>query len=137
MLNDRIERSLPQIKGIRTVTLSAMTGENTDRLMQAVFDAYEVWNRRVPTGALNRWLDALVQAHPPPAAKGRPLRLRYMTQTKARPPTFVLFASRPGELPASYVRYLENGLRSDFKLGGVPIRVSLRGGKNPYAPDED
>ncbi len=137
LLNDRIERSLPQIKGIRTVTLSAMTGENTDRLMQAVFDAYEVWNRRVPTGALNRWLDALVQAHPPPAAKGRPLRLRYMTQTKARPPTFVLFASRPGELPASYVRYLENGLRSDFKLGGVPIRVSLRGGKNPYAPDED
>lgn len=136
-LNDRLERSLPQIKGISMATISAMTGDNMDRLMQAVFDAYEIWNRRVSTGALNRWLEALVQAHPPPAVRGRPLRLRYMTQTKARPPTFVLFASRPDKLPASYLRYVENGLRSDFGLAGTPIRISLRAGANPYAPDRD
>lgn len=134
-LNDRLERSLPQVKGISTVTISAMTGDNVDRLMQAVFDAYAVWNKRVPTGALNRWLDTLIQAHPPPAVRGRPLRLRYITQTKTRPPTFVLFASRPDELPASYLRYMENGLRSDFGMVGTPIRISLRAGTNPYAPD--
>lgn len=135
MLNDRIERSLPQIKGVPTVTVSALTGANKDRLMRAVFRAYEVWNRRVPTGQLNRWLADLIERHPPPAVRGRALRLRYMAQTKARPPTFVLFASRPDALPESYLRYLENGLRRDFDLEGTPIRISLRAGKNPYAPD--
>lgn len=135
-LSDRITRSLPQIKGIRTVTLSAMTGENTDKLMRAVFAAYEIWNRRVSTGALNRWLAQLVAHHPPPSVRGRSLRLRYITQMKARPPTFVVFASRPGAVPASYLRYLENGLRDDFGFGGTPIRVALRGGDNPYAPKD-
>ena len=135
-LSDRITRSLSQIKGIRTVTLSAMTGENTDKLMRAVFAAYETWNRRVSTGALNRWLAELVQHHPPPGVRGRPLRLRYMTQMKSRPPTFVIFASRPGEVPASYLRYLENGLRNDFGFGGTPIRIVLRGSENPYVPKD-
>ncbi len=136
LLKDRLTRSLPQIKGIRTVTLSAMTGENTDRLMRAVFAAYETWNKRVPTGALNRWLAELIQHHPPPTVRGRPLRLRYITQMKSRPPTFVIFASLPGEVPASYLRYLENGLRDDFGFTGTPIRIALRGGDNPYAPKD-
>lgn len=136
-LNDRIERSLSQIKGVPTVTISALTGENEGRLMRAVFKAYETWNRRVSTGALNRWLASLVQRHPPPAVRGRALRLRYMAQTKSRPPTFVLFASRPDALPDSYLRYLENGLREDFGFAGTPIRIILRGGENPYAPDRD
>ena len=136
-LNDRIERSLSQIKGVPTVTISALTGENEGRLMRAVFKAYETWNRRVSTGALNRWLASLVQRHPPPAVRGRALRLRYMAQTKSRPPTFVLFASRPDAVPDSYLRYLENGLREDFGFAGTPIRIILRGGENPYAPDRE
>ncbi|MFT5539547.1 MAG: GTP-binding protein, partial [Alphaproteobacteria bacterium] len=135
LLNDRIERSLPQIKGIRTLTLSALTGHNVTRLMGVVFAAYEIWNQRVPTGALNRWLAALTERHPPPAVHGRPQRLRYITQIKARPPSFVLFASRPSEVPASYLRYLENGLREDFKFQGTPIRINLRAGKNPYVQE--
>ncbi len=137
LLNDRIERSLPQIKGVPTVTVSALTGANKDRLMRAVFRAYEVWNKRVPTGELNRWLADLTERHPPPALRGRALRLRYMTQTKARPPTFVLFVSRPDSVPDSYLRYVENGLRRDFGLDGTPIRISLRGSDNPYAPDRN
>jgi GTP-binding protein len=105
--------------------------------MRAVFRAYETWNRRVSTGALNRWLAALVERHPPPAVRGRALRLRYMAQTKSRPPTFVLFASRPDAVPDSYLRYIENGLREDFGFAGTPIRILLRGGENPYAPDRD
>jgi GTP-binding protein len=134
-LHDRIERSLPQSKGVATVTMSALTGENTDRLMPAVLRAHETWTRRIPTGALNRWLRAMVEAHPPPAARGRPLRLRYVTQTKARPPTFVLFTSRPRALPESYLRYLENGLREAFGLAGTPLRLTLRRGRNPYVED--
>ena len=137
LLNDRIERSLPQIKGVPTVTVSALTGANKGRLMRAVFRAYEVWKKRVPTGELNRWLADLTERHPPPAVRGRALRLRYMTQTKARPPTFVLFASRPDSVPDSYLRYVENGLRRDFGLDGTPIRISLRGSDNPYAPDRN
>jgi GTP-binding protein len=132
-LRDRLEGSLPQIKGVATVCLSALTGQNLGRLMTAVFKAYELWNRRVPTGALNRWLEELVAHHPPPAVSGRRLRLRYITQAKARPPTFILFASRPGLIPASYLRYLENGLREAFGLPGVPLRLIPRGGRNPYA----
>jgi GTP-binding protein len=131
-LRDRLETSLPQIKGVATVTISALTGRNLDRLLATVFAAYDTWNQRVPTGELNRWLEELVARHPPPAVSGRRLRLRYITQAKARPPTFILFVSRPGEIPASYLRYLENGLREAFDLPGVPLRLIPRGGKNPY-----
>ncbi len=127
-----METSLPQVKGIATVTLSALTGRNLDRLMGAVFKTYELWNVRIPTGELNRWLEELVVRHPPPAVSGRRLRLRYITQAKARPPTFILFASRPKQIPGSYLRYLENGLREAFGLPGVPLRLVPRGGRNPY-----
>ena len=132
MLRHRLETSLPQVKGITTVALSALTGRNLARLMPAVFRTYDIWNKRIATGELNRWLDELVLRHPPPTAKGRRLRLRYITQAKARPPTFILFVSRPAALPASYLRYMENGLRDSFGLAGVPIRIVPRGGRNPY-----
>jgi GTP-binding protein len=101
--------------------------------MRAVIAADELWNRRLPTNALNRWLQATVDAHPPPAVSGRRIKLRYMTQSNARPPTFVLFCSRPKAVPDSYIRYLVNALRESFDLGGVPIRLHLRKGANPYA----
>jgi GTP-binding protein len=133
-LRDRLERSLPQTRGIPVVTLSALHARGLDRLMDAVFRAYGVWNRRLPTAALNRWLERTAQAHPPPAPRGRRIRLKYMTQNKARPPSFVIFASRPEALPDSYLRYLENALRDDFDLPGTPIRIAVRKGRNPYAP---
>ena len=131
-LKDRLARSLPQTLGIPVVTLSGLKGRNLDRLMAAVFDIYEAWCRRIPTAALNRWLADMTDAHPPPMAKGRRLRLKYMTQAKTRPPTFAIFTTRPAELPASYLRYLEKALRQDFDLPGVPIRINLRKRKNPY-----
>jgi len=134
-LRDRLEISLPQVRGIPIVTLSALTGEGVERLMPAVARAYDIWTRRVPTGALNRWLDEMLESHPPPMVRGRRLRLRYMTQVKGRPPTFVVFSTRPAELPESYRRYLANGLRETFGLDGVPIRVLLRKGDNPYVDD--
>ena len=132
-LRDRIETSLPQVKGLPVVTLSAITGRNLDELLNAVFQVYAAWNRRVPTAQLNRWLEEATAAHPPPAVSGRRIRLRYMTQVKARPPSFALFASRAEELPESYLRYLVNGIRETFDLKGVPIRLALRKSKNPYA----
>lgn len=132
-LRDRLTRSLPQSKGVPLVTLSALTGQNLNRLMDEVLACYEVWNRRVPTGALNRWLDAVGASHPPPMKAGRPNRLKYITQAKGRPPTFALFCSHPQALPASYLRYLENALREAFDLPGTPIRIHPRRGKNPYA----
>ena len=101
--------------------------------MEAVLKAHEVWNRRVPTAALNRFLGDVTAANPPPALSGRRLRLDYMTQPKARPPTFVLFCSRASELPASYRRYLINGLRESFALPGTPIRLTMRTKANPFA----
>ena len=133
VLRDRLRRSLPQVRGVPVVTLSGREGQNLDRLMAAVFEAFAVWNRRVPTGALNRWLDLMLEAHPPPMAQGRRLRLKYITQAKTRPPTFAIFCSRPKELPTAYLRYLENGLRRDLDLPGTPIRINLRKGDNPYA----
>jgi len=134
-LRDRMQTSLPQVRGIPVVTLSALKGQNLDRLMKAVFDIYEVWNMRIPTGALNRWLELVLEAHPPPlASTGRRIRLRYITQLKSRPPTFAVWTTRPQDLPESYRRYLINGLRDDFGLEGVPIRIQLRRGENPYAP---
>jgi GTP-binding protein len=133
-LSDRLQTSLPQVVGIPTVTISALRGQRVDTLLDDVLKIYEVWNRRVPTGQLNRWLEAMKEAHSPPLAQGRTNKLRYITQVKARPPTFALFLSQPGELPDSYQRYLVNGLRDPFGLKGVPIRLLLRpsGGKNPY-----
>jgi GTP-binding protein len=130
---DRIEVSLPQAKGVAVVPVSALTGAGLDRLMRAVVQAYEIWNRRVPTGQLNRWMQRAIERHAPPLVDGRPLRLRYIAQTNTRPPTFALFASKPGELPDAYRRYLENGLRETFDLPGTPLRMMLRKGKNPYA----
>ena len=132
-LRDRLEVSLPQLQGVATVTLSAKTGRAIEKLMPAVFDAHEVWNRRIATPALNRWLEAAQARHPPPLVSGRRLKLRYMTQANVRPPTFALFASKPGDLPESYRGYLVKRLREDFELPGVPIRMMLRKGKNPYS----
>jgi GTP-binding protein len=109
-----------------------LTGFGLDALMAAVSAAGEVWNRRVATADLNRWLGAVQQRHPPPLVAGRRLRLRYMTQVNTRPPSFALFASKPAELPDSYRRYLVNALRREFDLPGTPIRMMLRKGKNPY-----
>ncbi|MBX6324085.1 MAG: ribosome biogenesis GTPase Der, partial [Rhodospirillaceae bacterium] len=132
-LKDRLERSLPQARGVPAVTVSARTGHGLDRLIEAALAAYAVWNRRVPTTQLNRWLAGVVEAHPPPLVAGRRLKLRYATQVKTRPPTFALFASRPEDLPESYQRYLVGSLRDSFDLPGVPIRLLLRKGENPYA----
>ncbi len=132
-IRDRLEISLPQVRGAPLVAVSAATGRNLDRLMQAAFQAREVWSRRIPTGELNRWLEAAVESHPPPIVNGQRLKLRYAAQVKRRPPTVALFASRPAALPESYLRYLANGLRRDFDLPGVPIRILPRGGANPYA----
>ena len=129
----RLTDSMPQARGVRVVTLSALTGEGVDALMPAVVAAHEAWNRRLPTAALNRFLERLVERHPPPTSKGRPVRPRYMTQVKARPPTFALFVNRPEALDETYLRYVVNGLREEFDLPGVPIRIMVRGGKNPYA----
>jgi GTPase len=132
-LREMCQRLLPQVKGVSLVTVSAKSGNGVDKLMDAVLAADEVWNKRLPTHALNDWLGAAVDAHPPPAPSGRRIKIRYMTQANARPPTFVAFCSMPKALPESYVRYLVNGLRETFDLPGVPIRFNLRKGKNPYA----
>ncbi len=131
-LRERAQISLPQLQGVALVPVSGLTGLGLDAMMSAACAAGEVWNRRVPTAELNRWLAAVQERHPPPLVASRRLRLRYMTQVNTRPPSFALFASKPGDLPDSYRRYLTNALRRDFKLPGTPIRVMLRKGKNPY-----
>jgi len=132
-LRDRITASLAQLHGVPLVPISGLAGNGLDQLMNAVFAVDAVWNKRIPTPALNRWLAAIQQHHPPPLVGARRLRLRYMTQANTRPPTFALFASKPAELPDSYRRYLVNALREDFDLPGTPIRLMLRKGDNPYA----
>jgi GTPase len=132
-LRAEVDRLLPQIKGVPVVVLSAKTGNGLDRLMRAAIDAHAVWNKRISTAALNRFLAKATASHPPPALRGRRLRLDYMTQPKPRPPTFVLFASRASALPETYRRYLINGLRDDFDLPGTPIRLTVRAKSNPYA----
>jgi GTP-binding protein len=124
------------VKGVPVVPVSGLMGEGLDQLMQAVVDAHGVWNRRVETSALNRWLAGVVASHPPPALSGRRARLDYITQPKTRPPSFVLFTSRPEAVPAAYQRYLLNKLRENFDLPGTPIRLALREKKNPYASRE-
>ncbi len=134
-LREAVANLLPQLRGVPVVPLSALSGRGADRVMKAVFEVYEGWNKRVPTAALNRWFAEAVDGHPPPAVAGRRIRLRYITQPNARPPTFILFCSRPEALPESYKRYLVNSLREAFDLGAVPIRLHLRKPKNPYAGD--
>jgi GTPase len=124
---------LPQVKGVSVVAVSGLRGEGIDRLMSAVEEAYAVWNRRVPTAALNRWFEQAVDANPPPAVSGRRLKLNYVTQAKARPPSFVVFCSRADAVPESYLRYLVNSLRSFFELPGTPVRITLREKANPFA----
>jgi len=136
-LTDRLEASLAQIRGIPIAVFSASTGQGVDKLMPTVLQAYKLWNTRVSTGELNRWLEPIVEDHPPPLNKGRRIKIRYMTQVKARPPTFAIFASQPEAMPESYLRYLVNGLRQRFGLEGVPIRMLMRGPKNPYVDDKD
>ncbi len=133
-LREAFERLLPQLRGAPLVTVSAKTGKGLDRLRLAVEKAYDVWNRRVTTAQLNRWLAGMVEAHPPPAPGGRRIKLRYMTQAKTRPPHFVVMCSHPDKLPDSYSRYLINGLRQDFDMPGTPIRLHMRSqsDKNPY-----
>jgi GTP-binding protein len=131
-LRERVSISLPQLHGLALVPVSGLTGFGLDALMAAVSAAGEVWNRRVTTADLNRWLAVVRQRHPPPLVAGRRLRLRYMAQVNTRPPSFALFASKPAELPDSYRRYLVNALRREFDLPGTPIRMMLRKGKNPY-----
>jgi GTP-binding protein len=130
---DRISISLSQLKGITMVPLSAETGEGMDKLFPAIRAAYEKWNFRVPTSALNRWFETALEKFPPPLVQGRRLKLRYITQVKARPPSFALFGTRAEQVPDTYTRYLVNQLREEFDLPGVPIRLMLRGTDNPYA----
>ena len=133
-LREMTERLLPQVRGIRAVPISGQTGEGLDKLMKAVVEVHRLWNTRISTARLNRWLETMQIQHPPPAVSGRRIRLKYMTQIKARPPGFIVSCTRPDSLPTSYTRYLINGLREDFRLPGVPLRISYRKGDNPYAP---
>jgi len=132
-LRDMAGQSLAQMPGVALVPISALSERGLDKLMQSVLLAYEVWNRRVPTPELNRWLHQALERHAPPASKGRRIKIRYITQPSTRPPMFIAFCSQPQELPKAYLRYLTNGLRDAFGLPGVPIRLQLRKGDNPFA----
>ncbi|HYD64269.1 ribosome biogenesis GTPase Der [Azospirillum sp.] len=134
-VEDKLQASLAQVKGVRTVTISALRGQKLDALLDAVMATYDTWNRRIPTAQLNRWIKGVVEHHPPPLVEGRQVKIRYATQVKARPPTIALFVNKPLELPESYQRYLVASLRDTFDLPGVPVRLLLRKGKNPFAED--
>jgi GTP-binding protein len=131
-LRERVETRLPQIKGVSFLPISALTGKGLDRLLPAVVKARDRWAKRVPTAALNRWLEGALAAHAPPMAKGRRVKIRYVTQASTRPPTFVLFVSQANALSDSYLRYLAHGLRETFDLAGAPLRLVPRTGDNPY-----
>lgn len=128
----RLDQSLPQVRGLRVVPVSALTGEGLDKLLPAVLQAHDVWTRQLTTSRLNRWLAEATARQAPPSVHGKPVKIRYMSQTKTRPPSFVLFANRPQAVPESYLRYLANGLRDSFELQGVPLRLVLRRSRNPY-----
>jgi GTP-binding protein len=130
---ERVEESLGQLKDVPIVTLSALREKGLDQLMKTILSTYDVWNRRAKTPHLNRWLRRMEEQNPAPLVAGRPNRMRYITQIKARPPTFVLWVGRPDDLPETYKRYIINGLRRDFDIPGVPIRLMIRTSKNPYA----
>ncbi|WP_010297024.1 ribosome biogenesis GTPase Der [Candidatus Odyssella thessalonicensis] len=131
-IQEKLDNQLTQARGIPCIPISAQHGKGLEKLMDAVMVIYETWNRRISTGQLNKWLSYVTENHPAPAVNGRRIRLKYMTQAKTRPPTFAVFASQASQLPDSYSRYLINNLRKDFKLDGIPIRIFVRGGKNPY-----
>lgn len=128
-----LEQSLPQIKGVPILLTSAVGKVNVDELFKVAFKMYEAWNIRIPTAKLNKWLAVVLEQHTPPMISGRRIKIRYMTQIKARPPTFVLFVTKPADLPDSYLRYMENQLRDVFKMPGIPLRLLARKGDNPYA----
>ena len=132
-LRGEADHWLPQVAGVPVVAVSGLLGEGVNRLMQAIVDAHAVWNKRVPTSALNRWFEKAISANPPPAVSGRRLKLNYITQTKARPPSFVLFCSRADAVPQAYLRYLTHSLRQAFDLPGTPVRITLREKQNPFA----
>jgi len=134
-ISDRLETSLTQMKGIPVVTLSALTGAGAEGLLPVVRRAHEIWNKRVTTGELNRWFEHALERHPPPLVDGRRLKLRYVTQAKARPPTFLAFGTRAERIPEDYSRYLVNSLRETFDLPGTPIRLQLRGTRNPFVEE--
>ena len=117
------------------VPISALKGKNKEKLLDQVLAIYRTWNQRISTARLNRWLEGVIAHHPPPLASGRRIKVKYLTQIKTRPPTFVLFSSKSTELPDSYVKYLVNGLRQTFHLEGVPIRFSVKSSKNPYVQE--
>ncbi len=133
---DRISISLSQMKGIVIIPISAETGEGVPKLLAAIRATYELWNKRIPTSALNRWFESALERFPPPLVEGRRLKLRYITQVKARPPTFALFGTRAEQTPDTYHRYLVNSLRDAFEMPGIPIRLMLRGTDNPYVDDK-
>lgn len=137
-LDKIVEKRLPAVRGVPMLPISAMKKKGFKALMQSVFDVYELWNKRIPTGHLNRWLEGMLIDHPPPLTKDkRPIRLKYITQIKTRPPTFALFATRKQKLPESYRRYLIHGIRAAFDLPAVPIRLQMRASKNPYGKDDE
>jgi GTP-binding protein len=131
-LRAQADEKLTQMKGVPLIAVSALTGEGLDRFMQAIVDAFETWNKRIPTSALNRWFEHAIESHPPPAVSGRRLRLNYITQAKTRPPSFVVFCTRADAVPDAYKRYLVNSLRETFELPGTPIRLTLREKENPF-----
>ena len=134
-IHQRLETVLPQVKGIAVVPISGKTGEGLHKLIKECFRMYQVWNRQMGTGELNRWLEMCLEEHAPPLVSGRRIKIRYMTQKSARPPSFLLF-SNTSDIPESYMRYLVNRLRESFNLPGVPIRLTIRKNKNPYAESE-
>jgi GTP-binding protein len=136
-LREECERLLPQLRGVPLVTISGLQGRNIDRLMGAIFKIERAWNTHISTAKLNRWLYGVIEKHPPPAVSGRRIKMRYMTQAKMRPPSFIVFGNRADDVPMSYQRYLINSMRETFEMPGTPIRLWMRTGKNPYAKDEE
>ncbi|RYD49013.1 MAG: ribosome biogenesis GTPase Der, partial [Sphingomonadales bacterium] len=135
-IKEALYEGLAQARGVPLFSVSARTGKGLDALLAAAFDLREAWSRRVPTSALNRWFDDALAAHPPPAPGGKRIKMRYITQIKTRPPSFVIFGSRLDIVPESYRRYLVNGIRRDLNFGTVPVRLTLRSSKNPFAPKD-
>ena len=134
-VEDKLQATLAQIKGVSVVTISALQGKKLDTLLDSILSTYAQWNRRIPTAQLNRWIEGVLEHHPPPLVEGRRIKIRYATQVKTRPPTVALFVNKPLDLPESYQRYLIAHLRETFELPGVPVRLLLRKQKNPYADD--
>lgn len=131
-LEYQLDLVLPQVKGIPCVPISAKTGHNVEHLLDISMEMFDYWNKRVPTSQLNRWLEETISYHPPPLAGRSRIKIKYMTQAKTRPPTFAIFCSKAKDLPDTYVRYLQNSLRETFNMPGVPIRINVKGGENPY-----